>query len=129
LPIQTDEDKKTLVLNWHDIYDLDVYECELVHLLKKVYSLEARITGEWKPIKGTTYTAKIARTRGEAYKQEAVSIAACCRCTVADISKRTSLPTAPSSQEYMEMTVLLRLRMSRDQEVHNGCHFTIKVRP
>ncbi|CEJ59620.1 Putative Glycoside hydrolase family 43 protein [Penicillium brasilianum] len=53
LPIQTDEDKKTLVLNWHDIYDLDVK------------------TGEWKPIKGTTYTAKVARTRGEAYKQEA----------------------------------------------------------
>ncbi|OKP10137.1 hypothetical protein PENSUB_4491 [Penicillium subrubescens] len=30
-------------------------------------------TGEWTPIKGTTYTAQNAKTSGDAYKQEAVS--------------------------------------------------------
>ncbi|KAJ5139209.1 uncharacterized protein N7515_004057 [Penicillium bovifimosum] len=53
LPIQTDESKKTLELEWHDVYDLNVK------------------TGEWKPIKGKTYGAKQALTHGDAYKQEA----------------------------------------------------------
>jgi len=33
-----------------------------------------RNTGEWKPIKGKTYSAKQAKTHGDTYKQEAVSI-------------------------------------------------------
>lgn len=32
LPIQTDESKKTLELEWHDVYDLDVYVCCLLPL-------------------------------------------------------------------------------------------------
>ncbi|KAJ6188999.1 hypothetical protein N7519_003907 [Penicillium mononematosum] len=53
LPVQTDESKKTLELEWHDVYDLDVK------------------TGEWEPVKGTTYTARQAKTHGDTYKQEA----------------------------------------------------------
>ncbi|CAG7915786.1 unnamed protein product [Penicillium olsonii] len=53
LPIKTDEKAKTLELEWHDVYDLNVK------------------TGEWKSIKGTTYPAKNAKTIGDAYKQEA----------------------------------------------------------
>ncbi|CAI7592616.1 unnamed protein product [Penicillium discolor] len=53
LPIQIDESKKTLELEWHDVYDLDVK------------------TGDWKPVKGTTYSAKEAKTHGDTYKQEA----------------------------------------------------------
>jgi hypothetical protein len=33
-----------------------------------------RKTGEWKPIKGKAYSAKQAKTHGDTYKQEAVSI-------------------------------------------------------
>lgn len=33
-----------------------------------------RKTGEWEPVKGTTYTAKQAKTHGDTYKQEAVGI-------------------------------------------------------
>jgi hypothetical protein len=33
-----------------------------------------RKTGEWEPVKGTAYTAKQAKTHGDTYKQEAVSI-------------------------------------------------------
>ncbi|KAJ5380755.1 uncharacterized protein N7496_003183 [Penicillium cataractarum] len=51
LPIQTDG--KNLELVWHDVYDLDVK------------------TGTWTPVEGTTYTAKNAKTHGDAYKQEA----------------------------------------------------------
>ncbi|KAJ5334759.1 hypothetical protein N7452_007162 [Penicillium brevicompactum] len=53
LPIQIDEKAKTLELEWHDVYDLNVK------------------TGEWKPVKGKTYNAKSAKTSGDAYKQEA----------------------------------------------------------
>ncbi|KAJ5443434.1 uncharacterized protein N7458_007306 [Penicillium daleae] len=53
LPMEIDEKQKSLDLAWHDVYDLDVK------------------TGEWTPIKGTTYTAGNARTHGDAYKQEA----------------------------------------------------------
>ncbi|KAF2868753.1 glycosyl hydrolase [Massariosphaeria phaeospora] len=54
LPIEIDEDKKSLEVVWHDIYDLNVK------------------TGEWKPIEGETYYGKDATTQGDAYKQEAV---------------------------------------------------------
>ncbi|KAJ5476090.1 hypothetical protein N7475_001819 [Penicillium sp. IBT 31633x] len=53
LPIRTDESRKTLDVEWHDVYDLDVK------------------TGEWKSIKGETYSAKNAKTHGDTYKQEA----------------------------------------------------------
>ncbi|KAK9850298.1 hypothetical protein MYU51_012173 [Penicillium brevicompactum] len=53
LPIQIDEKAKTLELEWHDVYDLNVK------------------TGEWKPVKGKTYNAKSAKVSGDAYKQEA----------------------------------------------------------
>ncbi|KAI0122478.1 carbohydrate-binding module family 35 protein [Daldinia grandis] len=53
LPINIDDDKKTLQLEWHDVYDLDVK------------------TGNWQPVNGTTYSAKDATTSGNAFKQEA----------------------------------------------------------
>ncbi|KAL2017519.1 hypothetical protein VTK56DRAFT_2011 [Thermocarpiscus australiensis] len=53
LPIKIDDDKGTLELEWHDVYDLDVQ------------------TGEWSPVRGQTYYAKDARTAGGAFKQEA----------------------------------------------------------
>lgn len=53
LPICIDDDKKTLELEWHDVYDLDVK------------------TGEWSPVEGTTYFAADAITEGNAFKQEA----------------------------------------------------------
>ncbi|KAL4744498.1 hypothetical protein BDW72DRAFT_188372 [Aspergillus terricola var. indicus] len=53
LPLQIDERKKTLAVEWHDVYDLNVK------------------TGEWRSIKGKTYTASKAKTRGDAYLQEA----------------------------------------------------------
>ncbi|KAL2861178.1 putative beta-glucanase [Aspergillus lucknowensis] len=53
LPMHIDERKKTLEVQWHDVYDLNVN------------------TGEWRPIQGKTYTANDATTSGEAYKQEA----------------------------------------------------------
>lgn len=48
-----DDDQKTLKLEWHDVYDLDVK------------------TGEWAPVEGTTYHAKDAVVAGQAWKQEA----------------------------------------------------------
>lgn len=53
LPMEIDDKKKTLELVWHDVYDLDVK------------------TGEWAPVKGTTYLAVDAKTAGKAFKQEA----------------------------------------------------------
>ncbi|KIA75513.1 hypothetical protein HK57_00012 [Aspergillus ustus] len=53
LPVDIDERKNSLEVQWHDVYDLNVK------------------TGEWKGVKGTTYSAKKAKTNGEAYKQEA----------------------------------------------------------
>ncbi|KAK4143412.1 glycoside hydrolase [Dichotomopilus funicola] len=53
LPMEIDDKKKTLELEWHDVYDLDVK------------------TGEWAPVKGTTYLAADAKTAGNAFKQEA----------------------------------------------------------
>ncbi|KAF3059551.1 putative galactan-beta-galactosidase protein [Daldinia childiae] len=53
LPINIDDDKKTLQLEWHDVYDLDVK------------------TGNWHPVEGITYSAKDAITSGNAFKQEA----------------------------------------------------------
>lgn len=53
LPMEIDDDKKTLELAWHDVYDLDVK------------------TGEYTPVNGTTYLAKDAQVAGDAFKQEA----------------------------------------------------------
>ncbi|CAI7600930.1 hypothetical protein N7533_008180 [Penicillium manginii] len=53
LPIEVDEKQKSLELNWHDIYDLDVK------------------TGEWSAVKGKSYSAQNAKTSGDAYRQEA----------------------------------------------------------
>ncbi|KAK3322659.1 glycoside hydrolase family 43 protein [Apodospora peruviana] len=53
LPIDIDERKKSLEVVWSDVYDLNVK------------------TGEWAPVKGTTYLAKDAKTKGDAFKQEA----------------------------------------------------------
>ncbi|PNS20847.1 ISWI chromatin-remodeling complex ATPase ISW2 [Sphaceloma murrayae] len=53
LPMDIDDDKKTLELVWHDVYDLDVE------------------TGVVTPIQGKTYYGKDATTSGSAFKQEA----------------------------------------------------------
>ncbi|KAH8425165.1 putative beta-glucanase [Aspergillus melleus] len=53
LPVEIDEKKNSLEVVWNDVYDLNVK------------------TGEWKPIKGKTYSAKRAKTKGDAFKQEA----------------------------------------------------------
>ncbi|CAJ0552221.1 Ff.00g062000.m01.CDS01 [Fusarium sp. VM40] len=53
LPIEIDEENKSLEVVWHDIYDLNVK------------------TGEWKPIKGKTYPSKNAKLAGNAHLQEA----------------------------------------------------------
>ncbi|OJJ03087.1 hypothetical protein ASPVEDRAFT_42607 [Aspergillus versicolor CBS 583.65] len=53
LPVDIDERKKTLEVQWHDIYDLNVK------------------TGEWHPVRGKTYTSKHATTSGNAHLQEA----------------------------------------------------------
>ncbi|KAI1171683.1 carbohydrate-binding module family 35 protein [Nemania sp. FL0916] len=53
LPMNIDDSKKTLDLEWHDVYDLDVS------------------SGEWSPVKGKTYLGKDATTNGSAFKQEA----------------------------------------------------------
>ena len=51
--MEIDDEKKTLQLAWHDVYDLDVK------------------TGNWSPVEGTTYYAKDAIVEGNAFKQEA----------------------------------------------------------
>lgn len=53
LPMDINDDKKTLELVWNDVYDLDVK------------------TGEWSPIDGQTYFAHRATVSGDAWKQEA----------------------------------------------------------
>ncbi len=53
LPMEIDDEKKTLELVWEDVYDLNVK------------------TGEWSPVKGQTYYAKDATTDNAAFKQEA----------------------------------------------------------
>jgi hypothetical protein len=71
LPINIDDSKKTLVLEWHDVYDLDMY----VHYNNKyllLLNLHSK-TGEYQAIKGDSYPAKNARVMGNAFLQEAVS--------------------------------------------------------
>lgn len=53
LPMTIDDNKKTLELEWHDVYDLDVK------------------TADWQPVKGREYHAKDATVKGNAFKQEA----------------------------------------------------------
>ncbi|KAI1636043.1 family 43 glycoside hydrolase [Biscogniauxia mediterranea] len=53
LPMAIDDDKKTLQLEWHDVYDLDAK------------------SGDWRPVEGKTYFANDATTSGDAFKQEA----------------------------------------------------------
>ncbi|KAF4552568.1 Hypothetical protein D9617_9g023570 [Elsinoe fawcettii] len=53
LPMEIDDDKKTLEVVWHDVYDLNVE------------------TGIVTPIEGTPYYAKDAAISGSAFKQEA----------------------------------------------------------
>ncbi|KAI5375164.1 hypothetical protein AA0117_g9410 [Alternaria alternata] len=53
LPLEIDEEKKSVELKWYDVWDLDVE------------------TGEVTAINGTTYYGKDATTTGEAYHQEA----------------------------------------------------------
>ena len=53
LPLEIDEEKKSVELKWYDVYDLDVK------------------TGEVTAINGTTYYGKDATTTGDAYHQEA----------------------------------------------------------
>ncbi|CAA9966953.1 hypothetical protein CFE70_010388 [Pyrenophora teres f. teres 0-1] len=53
LPLEIDEEKKSVELKWYDVYDLDLE------------------TGEVTPISGTTYYNKDATTTGGAYHQEA----------------------------------------------------------
>lgn len=77
LPMEIDEKQKSLDLAWHDVYDLDVYVRPSICFPRLICGPPYRKTGEWTPIKGTTYTAGNARTHGDAYKQEAVSKATC----------------------------------------------------
>ncbi|KAI0010674.1 family 43 glycoside hydrolase [Xylariaceae sp. FL0662B] len=53
LPVNIDDDRKTLELEWHDVYDLDVK------------------SGDWQPVEGKVYSSKDATTDGNAFKQEA----------------------------------------------------------
>ncbi|KAL4938794.1 hypothetical protein BDV06DRAFT_231531 [Aspergillus oleicola] len=53
LPMEIDERKKTLEVQWYDVYDLDVK------------------TGEYHAVKGKAYPGKNAKTSGAAYLQEA----------------------------------------------------------
>lgn len=53
LPMQICEENKTLELEWHDVYDLDVEK------------------GTWKAVEGDTYYGKDAIVEGDAFKQEA----------------------------------------------------------
>ncbi|PPJ54287.1 hypothetical protein CBER1_06560 [Cercospora berteroae] len=53
LPMQISEENKTLELEWHDVYDLDVEK------------------GTWSPVEGETYYGKDAIVEGDAFKQEA----------------------------------------------------------
>jgi hypothetical protein len=53
LPIDIDEKKKSLSIDWYDVYHLDAQ------------------TGEWWPIEGETYHAKDAELAGNAFMQEA----------------------------------------------------------
>lgn len=53
LPMRINEEKKTLELEWHDVYDLNV------------------TTGIVSPIEGTAYYGKDATVSGDAFKQEA----------------------------------------------------------
>ncbi|KPM41049.1 hypothetical protein AK830_g5508 [Neonectria ditissima] len=53
LPLEIDDKKGSIEVLWHDIYDLNVK------------------TGEWKTITGKTYYSNNAKTKGDAYLQEA----------------------------------------------------------
>ncbi|KAI5241188.1 glycoside hydrolase family 43 protein [Aureobasidium subglaciale] len=55
LPVDIDDEAKSLKLEWWDVYDLDWHSK----------------TGEYTPINGTSYYAIDATTSGDAYKQEA----------------------------------------------------------
>ncbi|KAI1385598.1 carbohydrate-binding module family 35 protein [Hypoxylon trugodes] len=53
LPMNIHDNRRTLEVEWHDVYDLNVK------------------TGDFKPVKGREYTSKDATTNGNAFKQEA----------------------------------------------------------
>ncbi|KAI2631208.1 hypothetical protein GGS21DRAFT_491834 [Xylaria nigripes] len=53
LPITMDDKTKSLELEWHDVYDLDVK------------------SGDWPSFEGKTYFSKDARISGNAFKEEA----------------------------------------------------------
>ncbi|KAH8199601.1 hypothetical protein TruAng_006251 [Truncatella angustata] len=53
LPLNIDDEKKDLSIEWHDVYDLDVK------------------TGEWSPVEGKEYYGKDATATGDAFHQEA----------------------------------------------------------
>ncbi|KAI9901603.1 hypothetical protein N3K66_003420 [Trichothecium roseum] len=53
LPMEIDDDKGTLQVLWHDVFDLNVK------------------TGEWNPVKGKTYSAKDAQLTGNVWLQRA----------------------------------------------------------
>ncbi|KAF1971662.1 Arabinanase/levansucrase/invertase [Bimuria novae-zelandiae CBS 107.79] len=54
LPMTIDENKKSLSVDWYDVYDLNVK------------------TGEYRPISGKTYQATAAKSAGNAFGQEAM---------------------------------------------------------
>lgn len=53
LPMEIDDEKKTLELVWNDVYDLNIK------------------TGEWAAVEGKAYYGADAKTKGDAFKQEA----------------------------------------------------------
>jgi hypothetical protein len=97
--MEIDDTKKSLELVWHDVYDLDVYVSTLSFhsLLDTDWKLSK--TGEWEPVEGETYYAKDAKTEGEAFKQEAVSL---CRYS-------------PATRELTIILELCKLRRYRNR--------------
>ncbi|CAI6339454.1 unnamed protein product [Periconia digitata] len=79
LPIAIDEEKKSLEVVWHDIYDLNMYGNPPPPLMYSRYRyINGNVnseTGDWTPIEGTTYlptaNTTTTHTTGSAYLQEA----------------------------------------------------------
>lgn len=71
LPLIIDVEKKSLRLEWIDVYDLNVHKFE--RLVSTGIADETRETGEWKAIQGKGYYSIDATLSGDAYHQETAS--------------------------------------------------------
>ncbi|KAI4844072.1 glycoside hydrolase family 43 protein [Aureobasidium sp. EXF-8845] len=93
LPVSIDDKKKSLELEWHDVYDLNVPQNPMQQRILIFYHNTSK-TGEYKPIRGKTYYANTGTTTGSAFAQEANF--ASNNTITTSISSNTSTLTIPN---------------------------------